>query len=79
MTRRQPAPTRRFAWGRVPADNACTWRLFRRDLHGRVHMAAVTFAVGTPRREIADALRRARRALLDRVDTIDFAALGIAA
>jgi hypothetical protein len=77
--RRQPKPTRRFSWARIPSETGCTWRLFRRDVLGRVHMAAVTFAVGTPRVAIARSVRRARTELLDRVDRIDFAELGLAA
>jgi hypothetical protein len=55
------------------------WRLFRRDLRGRVHMDSLSYLADTDRRVIAQALRRARRELLDHVDAIDFAALGIAA
>lgn len=79
FTRRQPKPSIRFSWGRIPSDTGCTWRLFRRDLTGRVHMAAVSFGAGTDRQLIARAVRRARTELLDRVDRIDFAELGLAA
>jgi hypothetical protein len=79
LRHRRPLPSRRFAWSRVPCQDICHWRLFRRDLSGRVHMKSVAYFTDTDRRVIAQALRRLRRELLDHVDAIDFAALGIAA
>lgn len=77
-THKHPTPCRRFSWGRVPHESGCTWRLFRRDIDGRVYMSGLDFRAGTPRVEIAASLRGARKALLGKVDSVDFAKLGVA-
>lgn len=79
MKHRQPMPRRRFSWGRIPGDGACTWRLFRKGVDGRVFMSQLTFRSTDSRAFIAESLRRARKALLDKTDECDFAAMGIAA
>jgi len=83
--RRQPAKGRRFAWARIPAagdgefTRYTTWRLFRRDLHRRVHTVEMHVGHSWPRPRIAAELRRARRELLEHVDRIDLKHLGLTA
>lgn len=78
-THKQPTTCRRFSWGRIPHESGCTWRLFRRDIDGRVYMSGLDFRAGTSRAVIAGDLLKARHRLRDRVDEIDLAALGLAA
>lgn len=75
LAHRHPKPTRGFSWTRIPEDDACTWRLFRRDHRGKLHMFSLSYTPASDRRAIAGALRHARRLLRDRVDEIDLAAL----
>lgn len=82
MKHRQPKPARGFSWARLPeypTEGDVTWRLFRRDHRGKLHMSSLTFTAGTDRRAIASALRRARHQLRDRVDEVDLLAMGVAA
>lgn len=72
---RHPKSTPGFSWARIPEDDACTWRLFRRDHRGKLHMFSLRYAPASDRQAIAGALRHARRLLRDRVDEIDLAAL----
>lgn len=76
---RQLIPGRHFTWSRLVDDKECTWRLFRRDCHRRLHMFAVSFSHGTDRHTIAFTLWHARIALRNRVDEIDLQAMDIAA
>lgn len=70
----------RFYWLRLQlADTpTITWRLFRRAESGRWHMAAVVATRGEDRADVARRLAAARRELLDRVDTVDLQAMGLA-
>lgn len=79
MKHRLPMSRRRFSWGRIPSEGACTWRLFRKGVDGRVYMSMLTFRSTESRASIAESLRRARKALLDKADECDFIALGLAA
>ncbi|KMM77046.1 hypothetical protein ACP93_02455 [Xanthomonas sp. NCPPB 1128] len=80
FTRRAPRRNGGFSWGRVlPSEQTVTYRLFRRDLTGALHCSMHTFHAATPRRAIANDLRRARHKLRDRVDEIDLATMGITA
>lgn len=81
-TRRAPKRNGGFSWGRFPAGdtNIVTYRLFRRDETGRLHIHILTFYLGRDRRsDVALALRSACHSLRDRVDTIDLAAMGVTA
>lgn len=80
LSRRPPmAPIKRTTWCRVLAGETgiVCYRLFRCDVSGAQHMAAVDFGSGVSRRHIAMELRRLRKQLLDRVDKLDFKALGL--
>lgn len=78
FTRRAPQRNGGFSWGRVlPDDNTVTYRLFRRDHSGALHVSQLTFDVLVSRRAIANDLRRARYKLRDKVDEIDLAAMGV--
>lgn len=77
---RAPKRNDGFSWGRFPAGDrgAITWRLFRRDHKGGLHMANLTFYLDRDRRaDIALALRHACHQLRDRVDELDLAAMGV--
>ncbi|WP_045769512.1 hypothetical protein [Xanthomonas albilineans] len=78
LTRRAPQRNGGFSWGRVlPDDNTVTYRLFRRDHSGALHISQLTFDAQTSRRAIANDLRRARHKLRDSVDEIDLVAMGV--
>lgn len=81
MTRRPPRSNTGFSWGRFPLGDTglVSYRLFRRDWRGSLHMQVLDFRPGMPRPSIAAALWHARRVLRDRVDEIDLAAMGVAA
>jgi len=79
---RAPQRNGGFSWGRFPMSETgtVTYRLFRRDHKGALHMANLTFYLARDSRaDIALALRHACHQLRDRVDTIDLAAMGVAA
>lgn len=81
---RTRAPQRNggFSWGRFPMGETgtVTYRLFRRDHKGALHMSILNFYPARDRRaDIALALRHACHQLRDRVDEIDLAAMGVAA
>lgn len=69
-----------FSWGRYPLahDIGVEYRLFRRDLTGRLHMVGRRFLPGQPRKEIAVSLWHARITLRERVDAIILRQLGVA-
>ncbi|MGV1119197.1 hypothetical protein [Xanthomonas translucens] len=80
LSRRTPQSNGGFSWGRLqPGEHTVTYRLFRRDLTGELHCSLHTFHIATPRRSIANDLRRARHKLRDKVDEIDLAAMGVTA
>lgn len=81
IVRRAPKETIDFAWGRFPTmdGSAVTWRLYRRDHRRAMHMHAEIFFAHEDRAVIAGRLRRARRALRDKVDAIDLQAMGVTA
>lgn len=75
--RRLPKRTEGFAWGRsidkVLGGHVLTYRLFRRDLAGKLHIETHTFQLTDHRRFIAMELLKARRVLRERVDAIGYA------
>lgn len=81
FTRRAPRRNWGLSWGRFQTDDgsAVTYRLWRRDHAGALHMEARTFFTHAGPAHIARVLRQAKRQLRDRVDTIDLAAMGLAA
>ncbi|KRG86147.1 hypothetical protein H7691_12615 [Stenotrophomonas sp. CW117] len=81
FTRRAPKRNEGLSWGRFPTDDgsAVTYRLFRRDHRGALHMEARTFFTSADPTHIAKVLRHAKRQLRDRVDEIDLAAMEQAA
>jgi hypothetical protein len=72
LTRRGPKQYRGFTWCRIPLGETgvVSYRLFRRDYRGALHMAALNFICET-REEIAAAVKRRRHKLRDQVDEID--------
>ena len=81
LTRRAPKKTGGFSFGRFPSEcgTYVTFRLFRRDHRGALHMEARTFFTSADPTYIAKVLRHAKRQLRDRVDEIDLAAMEQAA
>lgn len=79
--RRAPKRNGGFSWGRFPTTDGdfITWRLFRRDMGGRVHIKILTFTAKDTRSLIASRVRAACHRLRDQVDEIDLAAMGVAA
>ncbi|MGY0607438.1 hypothetical protein ACVHXL_06325 [Stenotrophomonas sp. FS3] len=75
--RRLPKRTEGFAWGRsidkVLGGHVLTYRLFCRDLAGKLHIETRTFQLHDHRRFIAMELLKARRVLRERVDRIGYA------
>ncbi|HIB8542085.1 TPA: hypothetical protein ACWX5B_000500 [Stenotrophomonas maltophilia] len=75
--RRLPKRTEGFAWGRtidkVLGGHVLTYRLFRRDLAGKLLIETRTFQLNDHRRHIALQLLIARRQLRERVDAIGYA------
>lgn len=77
--RRAPRKAGGFSWGRFPVEDgrAVSWRLFRRDLTGKLHSYHLDFAAHVSRAHVAERVWRARMALRDRVDAVDLRALGL--
>ncbi len=75
--RRLPKRNEGFAWGRsidkVLGGHVLTYRLFRRDLAGKLHIETRTFKLTDHRRFIGMELLKARRVLRERVDAIGYA------
>jgi len=75
--RRLPKRTEGFAWGRsidkVLGGHVLSYRLFRRDLAGKLHIHTCTFQLNDHRRHIALQLLIARRQLREKVDAIGYA------
>lgn len=68
-----------FSWGRFPLahDAGVEYRLFRRDLSGRLYIVKRQFQPEQPRIQMARHLWQARIALRERVDEIVLAQLGL--
>ena len=81
FTRRAPKRNQGQSWGRFPTDDgsAVVYRIFRRELSGKLHMEARTFFTDTDPKYIANILRLVKRQLRDRVDEIDLEAMEEAA
>lgn len=77
ISRRAPKRNGGFSWGRFPTTDGdfITWRLFRRDHRGSLHMSVLTFTARDERSLIARRVRAACHRLRDQVDEIDLAAL----
>ena len=75
--RRLPKRTEGFAWGRsidkVLGGHVLTYRLFRRDLRGALHISMRQFALTDHRRFIAMALRQMRKDLAAKVEDLGYA------
>lgn len=77
-TPRQPKKTRGFSWGRsVSADGLVTWRLFRRDQRGALHMKLIVPRIEWSLTTTAEEINRARHALRDQVDEVDLRIMGV--
>lgn len=80
--RRLPKRTEGFAWGRsidkVLGGHVLTYRLFRRDLAGKLHIETRTFQLNDHRRHIALQLLIARLQLRKNVHDVDLVALEVA-
>ena len=81
MARRPPRKAGGFSWGRFPIDDGRTvsWRLFRRDLAGRLYPRVVDAKANTSRAEVAAEVWQARIALREQVDEIVLQQLGVTA
>lgn len=81
ITRKSPTKSEGFSWGRFPMGDTgvVSYRLFRRDHRGSLHMLCLDFKLTDSRAVIALALKRARKSLRDKVDEIDLEAMGVAA
>lgn len=81
FTRRAPKRNQGQSWGRFPSENgsAVVYRIFRRELSGKLHMEARTFFTGREPAHIAKVLHSLKRRLRDRVDEIDLEAMEEAA
>ncbi len=75
---RSPRRKGRFCWAREITPGVVRYRLFRRELTGRVQPKTCTFHPGMSRSQIAEILNQERHALRDRVDEIDLRSLGVA-
>ncbi len=75
--RRMPKRSDGFSWGRsidkVMGGHVLTYRLFRRDLKGALHISMRQFALTDHRRFIAMSLRQMRKDLAAKVDAIGYA------
>lgn len=78
-SRRAPRKNTDFSWGRFPLRGCTDYRLFRRDHTGSLYVESRTFNMSEPVVHIARVLRKAKRELRDRVDTIDLLVMGVAA
>lgn len=79
MQRRRPKANGGFSWGRIPGEASVTYRLFRRDHTGALHVSQISFLSSAPVTQMASTLKIAKRRLRDTVDELDLAAMGIAA
>lgn len=73
LTRRPPKKQHGFSWGRFPLGDTglVSYRLFRRDHAGAVHMIPLVLVPGASRGVFAAQLRTACHGLRDKVDEID--------
>lgn len=79
LERRAPRAAGGFSWGRFPIEDgrAMSWRLFRRDLTGRLYPKVVNAKAGASRSAIAGQVWRARIELRDQVDEVVLQQLGV--
>jgi len=66
-----------FSWGRFVHPHGVEYRLFRRDLAGKLYIESRRFYHGQARWQVAEHLNLARNALRDRVDAIVLEQLGV--
>ncbi|GLQ96425.1 hypothetical protein [Dyella mobilis] len=77
--RKCPNPATRFSWSRVMGDSGgVTYRLFRRDHKGALHLAIWRFKPDDSRDAMMRKLCEMRHELLERVDKIELHLLGVA-
>jgi hypothetical protein len=78
FTRRAPRRNWGLSWGRFQTEDgsAVTYRLWRRDHSGALHVESRRFDTSELPAHIAKVLRSLKRQLRDRVDEIDLAAMG---
>lgn len=75
---RLPKKTSGFSWGRVVrVDGTITYRLFRRDQRGAIHVAMLVFTRDDSRGDMAKDINRKRHTLRDQVDEIDLKLMGV--
>ena len=81
LTRRAPKKTGGFSFGRFPSEcgTYVTFRVFRRDHTGRLHVASRQFFRDDSAAEVAAHLWRARILQREFVDSLQLQAWGIAA
>lgn len=81
LCHKRPNPGTRFSWGRVVGGGgAITYRLFRRDVKGALHVEMKRFEPDHfERADIAPILKAMRHALRDRVDELDLKFMGVEA
>lgn len=76
---RPPRGHQGFSWGRFAHTHGVEYRLFRRDLSGRLYSETRRFYHDQSRSEIAVRVWEARKFLRDRVDAIVLMQLGVMA
>ena len=80
LAHRPPKKSDGFSWGRVVrVDGTITYRLFRRDQRGALHVAMLVFSRDDLRGDMANDINRKRHSLRDQVDEIDLAIMGVTA
>jgi hypothetical protein len=80
FTLKRPTGRGSFSWGRVPSlTGGVTYRLFRRDVKGALHVEMKRFdPEHHERHDIARELIVMRRRLRETVDALDLKFLGVA-
>lgn len=78
---KRPNPSTRFSWGCVPSlAGGVTYRLFRRDMKGALHVEMRRFEPDhVERHDVARKLNAMRHSLRDRVDELDLKFMGVEA
>jgi hypothetical protein len=81
FTLKRPRAMGKFSYGRVPSlTGGVTYRLFRRDDKGALHVEMKRFEPDHfERADIAPILKAMRHALRDRVDELDLKFMGVEA
>ncbi|MFC4526361.1 hypothetical protein ISN76_13185 [Dyella halodurans] len=79
IAHRPPRKVAGFTWSRVPGlGESVTYRLFRRDLNGTLHVEMKRFdPANFERCQVATEVNQLRHKLRDRVDALDLKFLGV--